>query len=377
MDRLAVRIKVPLGLPDPTPNIPPANRPTYLQWRLGKKLFFDKELLPGPSPHVRRGCVTCHSPKHGFTVDRDRVDRAALNPPTLINSVYNRHQFWDGRATHLEEVLQRSLDDEAGPAKESPLWERPEVRHAWPGVVQRLREQPEYRREFERVYAGAPSLGNVGRALAAYLRTILSGDSVYDRAEAARARAGAKDLAAAHFEAGLDDAALKALGSDVTRQETARELLLGHTLFYGKARCATCHPGPLFTDHGFHNLGRGDSDSVHNRRPGEEKGRFAALPAGLKDPRYLGAFRTATLRALPRTAPYMHDGGLKTLDAVVNYFNSQVWAEGNPFLDPELRDSHRPRRLGLARSELRAVELFLKSLDGGPVARLVADAPPK
>lgn len=371
---LSVKVKVPLGLPDPTPSIPPGNRPTYRQWLLGKKLFFDPKLLPGPSEHVTYACASCHHPARGFS--NDRSERRLYNPPTLVNSVYNRHQFYDGRATYLEEVVQRTLDDEAGPVKGAP----PEERHAWPGVVESLRSQKHYLQEFQRAYGEPPTQANLGRALAAYLRTLLSGNSVYDRAEAARARAGAKELTTAHFESALDEQSLKALASGGGTQETARELALGHALFHGKARCAVCHPAPLFTDHDFHNAGVGDSDHQIHTEPGKEKGRAGALPAGLKGPRAFGAVRTPTLRLLPRTAPYMHDGKHRSLDEVLEYFNGKIadLVVHPRWLDPELRDGpDSARRLGLNEGELRALKLFLKSLDGGPIPRVITDPPPK
>ena len=373
-----IRIKVPLGLPDPTPHIPAVNPPTLGKWQLGKKLFFDRELLPGPSAERTYACASCHSPNTGYTLPRLRALYGKMNIPTLINCVYNRHQFWDGRVARLEEVLQRNLEDENLPAPGADVEEQersaPEVRHRWGGVVTRLRGRAAYVQDFVRVFGTDPTQDNVAKALATYLRTILSGNAVYDRAEAARAARKGEALAAEDFLAALDDNALKALTGDrATPDQAARELLRGQRLFHGRARCAACHPGPLFTDQDFHNLGVRESDSYDNP-PGKEQGRFATLPPGLKARRYIGAFKTPTLRALPRTAPYMHDGSVPTLAEVVNYFNGAMRADINRYLDPQLLDSEGGAlHPALTGEGMRALQTFLRALDGEPVPAVVAE----
>jgi cytochrome c peroxidase len=371
-----IKIKVPLGLPNPAPQIPAVNPPTHGKWLLGKKLFFDRELLPGPSALRTYACADCHKPDTGYTLNRPKAPYGQMNVPTLINCVYNRHQFWDGRAEHLEEVIQRNLDDEGRPAvaEDESGGQAPEVLHRWRGVVRRLRAHPRYVQDFVRVFGTKPTQDNVAKAIATYLRTLLSGNSVYDRAEAARAGRKGEALMAADFRAALDDNSLKALaGNELTGQEVAAQMRLGHTLFHGKARCTVCHGGPLFTDHDFHNVGIGESEFFENERLGRELGRFPHLPPGLKARRYIGAFKTPTLRALPRTGPYMHDGSRESLASVLNYFNRGTRVDLNSFLDPELRDGYGAAwHPDLTAEELRALEMFLKSLDGEPVPSAVA-----
>src|SRR5262249_9719020 len=145
---------------------------------------------------------------------------------------------------------------------------------------------------------------------------------------------------------------------EMTRAEAAKELHQGYLLFQGKARCALCHKGPLFTDHDFHNLGVHHQDRYGTRpaASGTESGRFAHLPAGLKDPRLVGAYRTPTLRALPRTDPYMNDGSMAALRDVLKFYNTGIAAEPNVYLDPLLLAAPRtPRRLELDEAELRAL----------------------
>jgi cytochrome c peroxidase len=368
-------IKVPRGLPDPTPHIPSANPPTYARWLLGKKLFFDDRLLSlGKGKLV--SCASCHNPNEGFTVHEPTPPGARYNAPSLINCVYNRHQFWDGRAASLEEVLLRKLQDLALPPKDPEIDQSPGYRHVWPGLVARL-NQPHYKAAFERVFGQWPTADNAAKALATYLRTILAGDSVYDRAEWSKRERKETALKDADFFTGQR-----------RRQrsfDTAYGMVRGYSLYAGLGRCASCHPAPLFSDQyqpvplaadrGFHNIGIGESGlpPIIGKEP---SGRFAALPYGLKDTRMIGAFKTPSLRHLDATAPYMHDGSLVTLEDVVRYYSTGVRGLENPYLDRELKDdSGHPRHLNLDNQEMEFLVIFLRSLQGEPVDPVVA-APP-
>jgi cytochrome c peroxidase len=130
----------------------------------------------------------------------------------------------------------------------------------------------------------------------------------------------------------------------------------------------------LFTDQDYHNLGIGDSGPF--RPPGEEIGHFVHVPIGLKEARLVGAFRTPTLRALPRTAPYFHDGSHPDLRTVVKYFNHSVNGFRTYLAPVLLDDDGRPRRLDLSSDDEFALVLFLRALDGAPVDGIVA-APPR
>lgn len=353
-----VKIKVPLGLGDPTPLIPAANPPTRGKWELGKQLFFDKDILLQPSTAVSKlSCASCHDPAHGYTDKRLWPAGGDFNTPTLINSLYNRYQFWDGRATSLEEVLQRTAKEDDNPVK----------RHNWTGVVERLRGHREYDQRFRKVFGTPPTQDAVGKALATYLRTVLVGNSLYDRAvQRLKARDG-HALEAADFVKELDDAAIKFLlepDTPLPKPEVAQALHRGYTLFTGRdqAGCVRCHDGPTFSDNGFHNLGIGDS--AGRQWPGKETGRFAVVAPGLKDRRQIGAYKTPTLRALPRTGPYFHDGSRAELFEVVAW---HVGKAPGPFLDPEIRNRD------LKEDAVRALVLFLRALDGDPVADIVSN----
>jgi cytochrome c peroxidase len=305
-----IKIKVPRGLPDPNPLISAANLPTFGRWRLGKKLFSEPLFHVGADVFA---CITCHQPDHGFAQPRNVSLHGTRNTQSLLNVVYIRQQFWDGRVRALEETLARSLEDEQV-HDDSVL-----TTHRWGGIVKTLAEDKEYRAEFQRVFGiEQPTQDTIAKAVATYLRTLMSGDSLVDRADAERAKQKSNSLAAEHFLPLLDEKTLQMLGVDkMAKDETARKLARGSELFHGKARCAVCHPGPLYTDHGYHNVGLGEKDDP-------DTSRFGVVPIGLKEARFIGAFRTPTLRALSRTAPYFHDGKRRTLREVVAFFNLHV-----------------------------------------------------
>jgi cytochrome c peroxidase len=164
-----------------------------------------------------------------------------------------------------------------------------------PELEKRLNAISGYRKQFRDVF-GVDTItsDHVAKAIAAYERTILSGDAPFDR-----------------FKAG-DKNALS---------EAAQR---GMKLFFGKAHCSACHSGPNFTDNAFHNIGVGMD------RKDFDVGRVAIS----KLEGDTGAFKTPTLREIARTAPYMHDGSLKTLEDVVRYYVKG--AIDNPYLDEEI-----------------------------------------
>jgi cytochrome c peroxidase len=357
-----VRVKVPRGLDDPREFVPASDPPTLAKWELGRRLFFDETWL---TDRDGQSCATCHVPDTGFADAKPGHSggRDVVNTPTLVNCVFNKRQFWDGRAASLEEVVQQMPADEQSAAAPAGTF-----RHAWGGVVGRLRKDDAYVRRFKDAFGTGPTEDAVGRAVATYLRTLLAGDSVHDRALRAQAEAHSPTLEAAHYEQALDEAALTELGrAKANKADVARELLTGYRLFYDrrKTNCVACHGGREFTDGGFHNLGVGWPAEFE---PGKETGYFPHAPLGQKGRTLIGAFKTPTLRGLLRTAPYFHDGSAATLEDVVRFH-----AEGgnrNDFLDKE------QRRLALDDGEMKALLLFLKALNGGPVDAAVAGPPP-
>jgi cytochrome c peroxidase len=364
-----IHIKVPRGLPDPTPLIPPTNPPTYAKWVLGKKMFFDDKLLT-VAPLATRSCASCHDPQQGFTLHVNVPPDARFNAPSLINCVYNRHQFWDGRVTALEEVLLRKLEDEQPLTKDVPPDKSPGYQHVWPGLVARL-SRPDYDDAFKRVFGRPATADSAARALATYMRTILSGNSLYDRAEffkreRSKDKGEGKELKAEDIQLSLPRSQRAA------STQTALKLFRGYELFMSAGRCVKCHPAPLFTDHGFHNISIGESAGAVI--PGREPGRFAVVPYGLKHKNLIGAFKTPTLRSLLVTQPYMHDGSLATLKDVLNHYRTAIRARYNQFLDPVLSDLLlEPERPGyLDEQDVDRLELFLEALQGDEVDPIVS-----
>lgn len=363
-----IKIKVPRGLPDPTPLIPRSNPPTLGKWKLGKSLFFAPVLAVSTSEKL--SCASCHRPDHGFAEDwaKNRLE-GKLNTPGLINVVYHKQFFWDGRVDSLEQTIVREGKDE------NLLPGQRASRHIWGGLVAVLKKDEKYHQQFQEVFGiRQPTQDAITQALATYMRTILSGDSMFDRALDASGKLSPAGLSEKHFETALSafpKANLPQSLGKISSEEAARRLAEGNALFFGKARCHLCHSPPLFLDGDFHNIGLEDNDV--RQILGEGLGRFDHVPIGLKEPRLLGAFRTPTLRALSRTDPYMHQGGISKLPDVVEFFDHKIKGESNKFLAKELLEGPgQARNLKLDAREQEVLVLFLQALDGEPVDPVLA-----
>ena len=185
-----------------------------------------------------------------------------------------------------------------------------------PAAVVRLGHIPDYQEQFHRVFGSAVTAEGVAQALAAYTRTVLSGQAPYDR-----------------FQAG-------------DRQALSEAAQRGLRLFEGKARCSRCHSGFNFTDEDYHNLGIGMDQAPPDR------GRATVT----QDAADTGAFKTPTLRDVARSAPYMHDGSLATLEQVVDFYVQGGHA--NPWLSPKSQP------LDLTAAERTELVTFLQALTG-------------
>ncbi len=299
---------VPLGLDHDSLNLPPNNPLTESKIALGKLLYFDKRL----SADGTVSCATCHDPVKGWT-DQEPVStgiggqKGGRNAPTVINATYYALQFWDGRAATLEEQA-------LGPLV-NPI-EMGNKNHE--EVTKRINAIAGYAPYFQQAFESGPTKENIAQAIASFERTILSGNSRYDR-----------------FAAG-DRAAFN------------EAEIHGMELFFGKANCTRCHAGPVFSDSQFHNLGVGMAV------PGADRGRGGVT--NLKADR--GAFKTPGLRDVTKTAPYMHDGSQKTLEEVVAFYNKG--GEPNPNLDARMVP------LNLTEAEQADLVAFMKALDGVP-----------
>jgi len=352
-DLLRVVQSPPLGLP-PVP-VPEDNPITREKVQLGRKLFFDRRL----SLNETMSCAMCHIPEQGFTnnelttavgIEGRTVRR---NAPTIYNVAFFSHIFHDGRDTRLEfQIWQPMLAfNEMG---------NPSIGY----VVEKVRGLRDYKGLFESAFDGRePGVETIGMAIASYERTIVSGNSPFDR-----------------WYFGKNESALT---------ETGKR---GFYLFKGKAGCTVCHliqdDHALFTDDSFHNTGLGWKFSVGGggdevpvqiapgvkvmvprkvidsvaELPPSDLGRYEVT----QDPVDRWRYKTPDLRNVALTAPYMHNGVFGTLKEVLSFYNQGGIA--NPQLDPAIRP------LGLTDSEMEDIVIFLESLTGDNVETLVRDA---
>lgn len=293
-------VTVPARFP-PMP-IPDGGELTVERVALGRALFHDPRL----SRTEEVSCASCHLQEHAFS-DPARVSvgvegrLGGRNAPPLFNLAWNTSFFWDGNAPTLEHQV-------AGPIK-NPL----EMDMRLDEVVQRLEADPVTVQQFRAAWRREPDPEGVTHALAAFLRTMVSGDSRFDR-----------------FEQG-DRSALDAA------EQRGRELF-----FSERAECFHCHVGFNFTNNGFHNNGIRADDPDLGRELVTERASDR------------GRFKVPSLRNVGVTAPYMHDGSLPTLEAVVEHYSHG--GEGHPNTDPTIHP------LNLSVQEQADLVAFLKSL---------------
>ncbi|MCX6621660.1 MAG: cytochrome-c peroxidase [Acidobacteria bacterium] len=250
----------------------PASNPySRAKVELGKLLYFDPRL----SADGTVSCASCHDPRHGFADPRPvsvgvHGGRGTRNSPTVLNAAYFAFQFWDGRASSLEE---QSL---------GPIVNPVEMANTHAGVEQTLRTIPGYGPWFQQAFgSGEVSIDRVAKAIGAFERTVLSGNSPYDR--------------------------YKGGGLEAMTEQQYR----GLGVFVKKGQCSQCHLDPLFTDNQFHNIGVGTDG------PNPDSGRFQVTR---RDSDW-GAFKTPGLRDVEKTGPYMHDGSMRTLEEVVDFYD--------------------------------------------------------
>jgi cytochrome c peroxidase len=299
----AYTLKMPSGLQQDAAYIPPDNPLTADKINLGKQLYFDRRL----SADGTVSCATCHAPDKGFSDDRPtstgiKGQVGGRNAPVTINRLFSQEQFWDGRSPSLE-------DQALGPVQ-NPI----EMGHTLQGMIATLDKLQGYREQFKKVFGAPVTKEGVAQAIASFERTLLCGNSAFDK-----------------FKAGDHNALTKAAQR-------------GLTLFSGKANCVACHTGFNFTDEGYHNLGVGMD------KPDPDLGRYDVT----KKESDKGAFKTPTLRNIAASAPYLHDGSAKTLEDVIEFYDK------GGIKNPNLANEMRPLKLTTqGKGDLAA---FLKSL---------------
>ncbi|MGD8374924.1 MAG: cytochrome c peroxidase [Acidobacteriota bacterium] len=305
VETVAWEVVVPLGL-SPDLQEPADNPTTREKVELGRLLYYDPRLSVAGDV----SCATCHHPEKGFTDNLPvstghEGQTGARSAPPVTNATYNYVQFWDGRAGTLEEQA-------LGPI-ENPV----EMGNTLEGMIANVKGIDGYGPLFEAAF-GDPEVtaDRVAKAIAAFERTVLSGNSKWDR-----------------FMAG-----------DETAMSEAE--VRGWELFKGKAQCTLCHAGQTFSDSDFHNLGVGMAG------PEPDLGRYEVTQADADR----GAFKTPMLRDVTMTAPYMHDGSQATLEEVVEFYNQG--GEPNEWLDPKIVP------LNLTDQEKADLVAFMRALDG-------------
>lgn len=319
-EKLAVELPPNLAISQDALYIPEDNPLTRGKIELGRQLYFDRRL----SKNFEVSCADCHHPDSGWTaatqfgvgVNKQTGNR---NSPTSMNRILSRAQFWDGRAESLEV---QAVGPIANPIEMASTHEL---------AVKLVNDNQVYRYEFEQVFSRPPNIDDIGRALAAFERVIVTGPSAYDAYE------GLSRLEQA-FADYLDDpqafqedepeiyeqyVALKKEAEKMPMSESAKR---GHKLFFSAtANCAACHLGANFTDEKYHNLG------VGMEVPEPDLGRFV-VTGEEKDK---GAFKTPSLRNVAQTAPFMHDGSQKTLREVVDWYVQG--GHPNPYLSDKIK----------------------------------------
>jgi cytochrome c peroxidase len=310
-------LELPLGLQKEAAYIPPDNPLTSEKIELGRQLYFDGRL----SADGTVSCATCHASDKGFSDGRPtstgiKGQVGGRNAPVTFNRIFSQEQFWDGRAASLE-------DQALGPIQ-NPI----EMGHTLKGMVAKLSAIKGYREQFRQVFGTDVTAAGVAKAIAAFERTLVCGDSAFDR-----------------YEDG-DDAALS---------ESEQR---GLELFREKGNCVRCHTGFAFTDERYHNIGVG----MDKLKP--DVGRYK-ITKKVSDK---GAFKTPTLRNITASAPYMHNGSAKTLEDVIEFYNK------GGIKNPNLSNEIKP--LNLTTTEKAELLAFLKSLSCSDL-KVAAPALPK
>lgn len=327
-----------LGLP---PLIIPADNPqTAAKIALGKRLFNDKRLSGDGSI----SCASCHQEAKAFSdglplakgIDGQIGTR---NTPTVLNAAFYTSQFLDGRAANLE---QQALGPFLNPIEHGLKSQQ--------AIVDSLRQDADYLKAFAQVFdiqADELTIAHVGKAIASFERTLIAGDSAFDR-----------------YLFGMQPNAI------------SKSAIRGSHVFKRKANCVTCHEismkHALFTDNRFYNIGIGSQrlapvlaelqSAIERREQPDltnwtdaqrsELGRYLISKQAVD----IGRFKIPTLRNIALTGPYMHDGSLQTLEAVVEHYDKG--GTGSVGVDAKIFPLH------LTAEEKNDLVAFLKTLTG-------------
>jgi cytochrome c peroxidase len=322
-------------------NIPADNPMTRAKIELGRQLFFDTRL----SADDTLSCSGCHSPDEGYARHTQfgvgiKGQMGGRNAPVNYNRILSTAQFWDGRAASVEAQA-------VGPIA-NPI----EMGNTHEAVVDTLKKIEGYRIQFAKIFDDGLTIDNVGKALATFERSVVTGPSPYDYYEPLRAMQIALKDDLEDLDAFKEDdpdlyedyvAKVKASEEHPISDSAKR----GREIYFtAKGACAACHVGANLADEKYHNLGIG----MDKEEP--DLGRFAVT----NDDKDRGAFKTPTVRNVELSAPYMHDGSLKTLEEVVEWY-----AKGghpNPHLSKDIK------KLDLSDQDKKDLVEFMKACTG-------------
>jgi cytochrome c peroxidase len=308
-------IKVPTGIED---MVVPADNPiTPEKVALGKMLFFDKRL----GKDGKMSCETCHLPEKGWTDGKALSTKSdgklnTRHTPTLYNVGFYTSWYWDGRAATLEGQINAAWGGQMGAAQ-------PADKEA---VAMTLNGIEGYKKAFNGAMGGDATPDAIVKALAAFVRTLRSEDSAWDK-----------------YEKG-DKTAVN------------EQVIKGFEVFSSadKAQCTLCHVPPALTDKDFHNVGIG----MNKAMPDLGRGKVLTEKGDPGADAKIGAFKTPTLRSITDTAPYFHDGSVKTLDEAVT-----LMLKGgidNPNKDEKLKERK------ITAEEKAALMAYLKAISPTP-----------
>lgn len=289
---------------------------TRAKVELGRQLYFDTRL----SKDNTVSCASCHHPQEGFSRHTATGvgisgQKGGRNSPVSYNRILSDLQFWDGRAGSLE-------DQAIGPIQ-NPI----EMGNTHDVAVKTLKAIPGYAMQFDKIFPGeGVTIGNVGKAIAAFERVLVTGPSPYDYHESFQKYAAMdKEDLADLLEDEDQKSAYETLKTMTEANPMSESAVRGLALFFSKeVGCSNCHVGANLADEQYHNLGVG----MAAKEP--DLGRYTQTKLD-KDK---GAFKTPTIRNVVFSAPYMHDGSLQTLEEVVEHYNKG--GDRNPWLSTKM-----------------------------------------
>ncbi len=331
----------PLG----EPPIPLDNKQTPAKVALGKLLFFDGRL----SGDTSSPCAACHIPTQGWAFPDDLSMGYPgtvhwRNSQTIVNAAYYDKFFWAGSAMSLEAQAPDAAKGAVAGNGEDDLMEA------------RLALVPEYVERFREVFGDeTPKIRNAWRAIAAFERTLIQRDTPIDR-----------------YLTGDTEA-------------LTEEQIKGKALFEGKANCIACHNGALASDQKFHNIGVPPSPWWQDDAMAQITFRYELYSKGVTEKTYrttkadpgayfrakrkemLGKFRTPSIRYTKYTAPYMHNGTIPTLEAVIDFYDRGGFTKDGKTTGFPQTKSPLIRPLGLTPEEKKQLLSFVESFSGEPI----------